>query len=134
MTARTFFVALDFGTYASGFAYAALTGDVVLNWEYPGAPTPYPKTITALLYERTQSGVFGLPKAWGWDARVKYMKMSAAERDQHEYLENFKLSLAPTNCEYLESFQPRSDLPGDKLIADYLRELANLAKDAMAKR
>lgn len=134
MGSHTFFVSLDFGTYASGFAYAALNSEVVTYWNYVGAPRPYPKNITSLLYERKPNGVFGSPKAWGWDARVQYMRMKAEEKGRHVFEENFKLSLAPADGEYKNIFKPRVDLSADKLIADYLRELANMAKTELSAR
>lgn len=134
MPLRTFFISLDFGTYASGFAYAALTGKVDLNWEYPEAPSPYPKTITSLLYQKPTRGDFGRPIAWGWDARIKFMDMTAVERDFHVYVVNFKLALAPPNHEYMGAYKEHPGLSGNKLIADYIKELAKMATEKLSDK
>lgn len=134
MPLRTYFVSLDFGTYASGFAFAALTGDVVLTWDYPEAPKSYPKAITVLLYEKLARGIFGKPIAWGWEARDQFMDMTDAEREQHVYVENFKLALAPANHEYVGAYKEQKGLSGDKLIADFVTELTGMARSKLTDR
>lgn len=134
MAARSYFISLDFGTHASGFAFATLKGDPVTYWDWKSAPIPYPKNITTLLYECTPGKGFGKPKAWGWEARTQYMKMKPEEKSQHVYEENFKLSLASSTAEYSNVWQPNEDLPGSKLIADYLRELSTMAKEVVKQK
>ncbi len=48
---RTRVVALDIGTHGSGFASAERgAGKVVQLEQWPDAPSPYPKTRSAVLY------------------------------------------------------------------------------------
>lgn len=132
MATRTFHVSIDFGTCSSGFAYAAQHGEVITHQDYLKAP--FLKNLTSLLYERKPGGSFGAPKAWGWDARIQYMGMSPEARTRHAYEENFKLSMAPSNLVNMNQYQPNPDLPGDKLVADYLKELSHMAKKVLKKR
>lgn len=135
MKFRIFSVSLDFGTCSSGFGYAFKHGDLMIHTEYPGAPTLVcPKTTTALLYNCTPNMMYDAPKAWGWDAHSQYMKMKPAERSNNVYVDNFKLALAPSMAVYSTCYQPRPDLPTDKLLADFLREMKNMAISVLQKR
>ncbi len=72
---RYIIVGLDFGTYASGFAYSTDGGSHVRQFtEYPDQTTPYPKALTAILYQD------GEPVQWGWTARKEFMALSQQER------------------------------------------------------
>ena len=66
---------VDFGTYASGFAYSADGGQHVrLFTTYPDQPAPYPKALTAILYRH------GAPLHWGWTAQRVWMGLSPKDR------------------------------------------------------
>ncbi len=68
-------VGVDFGTYASGFAYSADGGQHVrLFTTYPDQPAPYPKALTAILYRH------GVPLHWGWTAQRVWMGLSPQDR------------------------------------------------------
>ncbi|KXZ46455.1 hypothetical protein GPECTOR_43g891 [Gonium pectorale] len=88
-------VGIDFGTYATGFAYCELTDGgvandprVMLHFSWPEQPAPDPKTCTAAIYRGRQ--------LWGWPAWRRWCSLPPAERLQYAYLENFKLLLEPT--------------------------------------
>lgn len=72
---RYIIVGLDFGTYASGFAYSTDGGRSVRQFtSYPDQTTPYPKALTAILYQD------GEPVQWGWTARKDFMALSQEDR------------------------------------------------------
>jgi hypothetical protein len=72
---RYIVVGLDFGTYASGFAYSTDGGKDVREFsEYPDQPAPYPKALSAILYRN------GAPVHWGWTAQKVWMGVSAQDR------------------------------------------------------
>jgi hypothetical protein len=72
---RRIIVGLDFGTYASGFAYSTDGGHSVRMFtSYPDQSTPYPKALTAILYED------GEPVQWGWTACKDFMALSQEDR------------------------------------------------------
>jgi hypothetical protein len=68
-------VGLDFGTYASGFAFSTDGGNSVREFTtYADQPAPYPKALTAILYQH------GVPVHWGWTAQRVWMGLSPKER------------------------------------------------------
>ncbi|KAG2500195.1 hypothetical protein HYH03_001775 [Edaphochlamys debaryana] len=95
-------VGIDFGTYASGFAYVrnegghggsgggpAADGRVRLFSSWPDAPAKDPKTLTAILYKGSSVDSIG------WTAWKRWSCMGEGERAGHTYLDSFKLLLSP---------------------------------------
>ncbi|KAG2500197.1 hypothetical protein HYH03_001777 [Edaphochlamys debaryana] len=94
-------VGIDFGTYASGFAYArneggdggvggpAADGRVRLFSSWPDAPAKDAKTLTAILYKGSSVDSIG------WTAWKRWSCMGEGERAGQTYLDSFKLLLAP---------------------------------------
>ncbi|GLI60769.1 hypothetical protein VaNZ11_003001, partial [Volvox africanus] len=90
-------VGLDFGTWATGFAYCEVASArgggydprVKLHLSWPDQPTADPKTRTAVLYRGSQL------EAWGWTAWRRWWSMAQEERAAGgcTYLEEFKLLL-----------------------------------------
>lgn len=97
-----YFIAIDFGTHGSGFAYSAAadSDSAVKTFEYwPGQRgSPAPKTRTALLYKRTD---LAKPLAWGWEALSVYGDLPEEERANFVLLDYFKLYLMPDDFEGL---------------------------------
>lgn len=106
-----YFIAIDFGTHGSGFAYTSVadSDSAVKTFEYwPGQRgSPAPKTRTALLYKRSS---LAKPEAWGWEAVSMYGDLPEEERGSFILLESFKLYLMP------EDFQGLPQLPAGLTI------------------
>lgn len=106
-----YFIAIDFGTHGSGFAYSSASDSdsAVRTFEYwPGQRgSPAPKTRTALLYKRSN---LAKPQAWGWEAISMYTDLPETERVNFILLESFKLYLMP------EEFQGLPQLPAGLTI------------------
>jgi molecular chaperone DnaK (HSP70) len=86
-------VAVDFGTFGTGIAYkghGSADQDISYFAKWPGNPDlTYPKTLTAILYEK------GRPVKFGWEARIAFQQLEDHERTEggYTYLEGFKLAL-----------------------------------------
>ncbi|KAG2500198.1 hypothetical protein HYH03_001778 [Edaphochlamys debaryana] len=136
-------VGIDFGTYASGFAYArneggdgdvggpAADGRVRLFSSWPDAPAQDPKTLTAILYKGSSVDSIG------WTAWKRWSCMGEGERAGHMYLDSFKLLLAPGGGAGGGHVAP--ELPAGmtvtQVVADFLTHLqkfvvSHLSRDA----
>jgi hypothetical protein len=115
---RSIKIGLDFGTHASGFAISIDDGKTTREFSsYPDQPTPYPKTLTAMLYEA------GFPIAWGWSAYRRYLGLTPQQKASGKfvYLERFKLALHedPRQVKYVLP----EGYTAVQVIADYLEFL-----------
>ncbi|ORZ36938.1 hypothetical protein BCR44DRAFT_1511975 [Catenaria anguillulae PL171] len=119
-----YIVALDFGTSHSGFAFCRKDDPdhIVTFMTWPDQPTPYPKTLTAILYNEHLE-----PIAWGHSANVMYSKQRAPG---YQYFSHFKLYL---DDEYAAE-HAAPEVPVDRLIADYLRLMGGLIEDTMKSK
>ncbi|MDW5330631.1 hypothetical protein [Plantactinospora sp. KLBMP9567] len=89
---------IDFGTHGCGFAWTFLSPlhddpcqrQIFTCDEWPGQPSPYPKTLTALIIDRR-----GDVLSWGWEAH-RMWRTHGLElyHTGHRYKKHFKLSLA----------------------------------------
>lgn len=122
-------IAIDFGTSYSGYAYA-FTDDrkIFISTEWPGAPAPYPKTLTNLLYS-PYGTIENEKEDWGWLARQRLAKLRL-ERKANEYhlFKNFKMELHESKDRDTNKGPRLSAANGRNffvidLIADYLRLL-----------
>ena len=119
-----FHIAIDFGTYGSGFAYQVRAdGDNVKTYEYwPGQRgLPAAKTRSALLYKLAD---VSRPVAWGWEAVTKYAELGPEERPGYLLLESFKRYLMPTDFTDLPRLP--ACLSIKKLVADFLSCMVEL--------
>lgn len=119
--------AIDFGTHGSGFAWATI-GErnrtasarqvhTELNW--PGAPMPSPKNLTALALDSNEAVI-----AWGYDARKKWN--AAAVRTgggDLQYRHSFKMGLV----------DERNVEPTVVLVSSYLEQLVKYATQRIGK-
>ncbi|EFJ45276.1 hypothetical protein VOLCADRAFT_94501 [Volvox carteri f. nagariensis] len=149
-------VGIDFGTYASGFAYRKSTSSdattalgspaagggggggrssaaslrVSTHDRWPDQPTPDSKTRTALLYQGNRV------VAWGWTAWKRWSEMSSSERSaqSYNYLENFKLLLEDGADADVDTVCP---LPAGvtrvQAVADYLGEMRKYIRDQLRR-
>jgi hypothetical protein len=122
-----FFVAVDFGTWGSGFAYSsAYDGNSIRTFEYWDGQVglPAPKTRTALLYEPVAVG-------WGWSALRSYADLPESSKQNGSYalLTRFKLHLMPEDFPDAEPLPP--GLTPKRVITDFLRFLFQLAHDVL---
>ncbi|KAJ3366267.1 hypothetical protein GGF32_006716 [Allomyces javanicus] len=85
-----FVVAIDFGTSHSGFAYVhkGAPDDITAIYDWDFGPTPYAKTLTAILYDGDLN-----PVTFGYAARAKFAGLKREQRAKHQYLTRFKLYL-----------------------------------------
>jgi hypothetical protein len=116
-----FHVAVDFGTWGSGFAYgSAYDGDAVRTFEYWEGQRgrPAPKTRTALMYDTSNPQA---PLQWGWKAISGHADLPEAERESGRFVQltRFKLHLMPNDFPDLEPLPP--GLTRRKVITDFLR-------------
>jgi hypothetical protein len=87
-TTKPIVVALDFGTWGSGFAFSVDGGRTTrLFTSWPDQPRPYPKTLTAVLYKNK------LPIEFGWTARKMYTSLKEDQTAGYTYVDRFKLRL-----------------------------------------
>ncbi|WP_157857835.1 Hsp70 family protein [Streptomyces durhamensis] len=113
-------VAVDFGTHGTGYAWTIIDEvkngnqrrDIHPRMQWPSHPIPYPKNLTALLFNES-----GELQAWGYDARRRFNSRSAG--DNSRYVNAFKMSLAPTSPEGAR--QP--ELPSESLSSDEAKRL-----------
>jgi hypothetical protein len=91
-------VNIDFGTHGVGFAWTFLSTahdnpaqrKIFTSDEWPGQPTPYPKTLSCLILDRDGEVV-----EWGWEAhRVWRTRGTRLHRSGHRLKKHFKMSLA----------------------------------------
>ncbi|MEU9808562.1 hypothetical protein [Mycobacterium sp. NPDC050853] len=91
-------IAVDFGTYSTGFAWAVVDGRndaaagrfVQQYTQWDGQPVPYPKTLTCLLLDGNDEAV-----AWGFEAEHRWQSMRSARNKQFRLVRGFKMALAP---------------------------------------
>src|SRR5579859_3921041 len=108
-------VAIDFGTSRSGFAYSFMGSKEVKVWiAWPGAPSPYPKTATCLLYSPK-----GEVDAWGYEAIQRLADVRKNKKLGYHYIDNFKLELGKDASIMSDG---KAFLVLD-LVTDYLRNL-----------
>ncbi|WP_414548847.1 Hsp70 family protein [Anabaena sp. CCY 0017] len=119
-------IGIDFGTSRSGYAYA-FTDDTRIygKIDWSGAPAPYPKTQSHLLYSPNREVI-----AWGFDARKKLAELQK-DADKHNFFQNFKMQLREgkqknANGPVITTNNGKEFAVID-LIADYLRLLKDLA-------
>ncbi len=91
-------VAIDFGTHATGFAYSVDGGATIKQHQvYPDLPSPYPKTLTAILYRNRQASTCSTaphpmltdpplfprrtPVSFGWTARKEFLSRPTVSED-----------------------------------------------------
>ncbi|BAY38837.1 hypothetical protein NIES2111_31860 [Nostoc sp. NIES-2111] len=119
-------IGIDFGTSRSGYAYA-FTDDTKIygKTDWSGAPAPYPKTQSHLLYSPDGEVI-----AWGFDARKKLAELQK-DADKYMFFQNFKMQLRESRQNNANGFvittKNRKNIVVIDLIADYLRLLKDLA-------
>ncbi|GLC64777.1 hypothetical protein PLESTF_000206400 [Pleodorina starrii] len=139
-------VGIDFGTFASGFAYRKTTSSdtavglsgaaaaaslrVSTHDRWPDQPAPDAKTRTALLYQGSKV------VAWGWTAWKRWSEMSSQERrtGPYTYLENFKLLLEDGAVDDVDTVCPLP--PGVtrvQAVADYLGEMRKYIREQLRR-
>jgi hypothetical protein len=91
-------VNVDFGTCGVGFAWTLISTahddatqrKIFTSVEWPGQPTQYPKTLSALILDRD-----GQVVQWGWEAHREWRRRGALlHRSGHRLKKHFKMSLA----------------------------------------
>ncbi|OKH41616.1 chaperone protein [Calothrix sp. HK-06] len=120
-------VGIDFGTSRSGYAYAFIDDKKIIGkTDWSGAPAPYPKTLTQILYSPNRT-----VEAWGFDAkkRLAQLRNNKTAADYH-FFQTFKMQLR--EAKERNENGPVITSNGKKfavlnLITDYLRLLKDLA-------
>ena len=134
--------AIDFGTYATGFAWAYKRRDRPLVPEainlydaWPGAAVPYHKNLTALLLDEV-----GEVADWGYRANNRHMQERAG---QHTYHVRFKMGLlrdaapATWNPAGLDAPASGAQTPGyppEYLVTQYLKSFCEHALNEVLTR
>ncbi|KAJ3347693.1 hypothetical protein GGF32_006768 [Allomyces javanicus] len=145
-------IAIDFGTSHSGFAVSSCDFPDTLNHDlkakdlsalqklhiehhikyktaWPRMVEPYLKTRTALLDDAQANLV-----AWGNKAFAQYLGMNSEVQAQHIYIDRFKLFLDDSR-QHEDPEMEKLEALGkdvDKVIADYLRALAEAIREFVA--
>ncbi|MER5369841.1 Hsp70 family protein [Streptomyces sp. NPDC002722] len=116
-------VAVDFGTHGTGYAWTIIDSvrdgsqrrEIHPRMHWPSHPIPYPKNLTALLFDES-----GDLQAWGYDARRRFNSRSTG--DKNRYVSAFKMSLAPM----AEGASDRPELPSESISPDGTKRLVTL--------
>ena len=122
-------VAIDFGTSRSGYAYAFTSdrSNIVGRTEWYKQPFPYIKTLTQSLYNNDRK-----LEEWGYSAMSRSAELRQNKSaKEYTFFSTFKMALHnnPQRDENGEVIIIRNDkkFVVIDLVADYLRELKNLA-------
>ncbi|MFD7649247.1 Hsp70 family protein [Streptomyces albidoflavus] len=116
-------VAVDFGTHGTGYAWTIIDEvkhgnqrrEIHPRMHWPSHPIPYPKNLTALLFDEG-----GNLKAWGYDARRRFN--SRSQDDDSRYVSGFKMSLAPV----ADGGDGQPELPSESISSDETKKLVSL--------
>ncbi|XP_015717072.1 heat shock 70 kDa protein 12B-like [Coturnix japonica] len=89
-SSSVFVVSIDFGTSYSGYCYSLASGTDQIRQVFWGMEHGFktPKTPTCILFNQNQEF-----KKFGYDAVMKYKKLSSDEADKWYFFQNFKMSL-----------------------------------------
>ncbi|MEV4820529.1 hypothetical protein, partial [Micromonospora sp. NPDC049274] len=133
--------AIDFGTHATGFAWAVINETnkdakrrrIITNTQWASQPVAYPKNLTALLFDE-EGNVVG----WGHDARKQF---HAKRQSNLVFVSGFKMRLLGTTDPETElslmSGDAASKTPAHKdpatLIGLYLEKIYENAVSEIAK-
>lgn len=119
-----FVVAIDFGTSHSGFAYVHKSNpseiEALYSWDH--APSPYSKTLTALLYDGKRNVT-----SWGYKAHHDYLTLSDYLRGSYTFVTKFKLFLDESY-----KIKPPEGLNVLILVADYLTYLKEIILNTLS--
>ncbi|WP_433620973.1 hypothetical protein [Nocardia sp. CA-120079] len=133
-------VAIDYGTYGSGFAWAIVNEQnadparrqISLFTQWPSQAVAYPKAMSCLLVNRQ-----GRPVAWGHEAyRLWRGRKADPDIEGFKLVRGYKMSLnperKPPTTRGLVAIDDR-EKRADKLIACYLREIYAIAVREIGK-
>jgi len=124
--------AIDFGTSCSGYAYAFRDdGRIIGRYQWDKQPFSYIKTLTQSLYNGD-----GTLEAWGYGALSRFATLRQSKESQsYSFFPTFKMALRESHKRTIDGpiavAHNGREFPVVDLVADYLREIANLLRQEL---
>ena len=123
--------AIDFGTHATGFAWAVVDArnndarrrEIYFHTQWPAQPIAQAKNLTALLLDANGDVI-----EWGYAARRRWSGSGAASLQQGtQYISSFKMKLAKDDALPVPSSAMGGGIDARQLISHYLKRIYDLA-------